>query len=351
MNYKDAGVDIELGDELASRFGDMSVQTLEREGTNLTTFGGFGAVFQIPRGYTSPVLTASCDGVGTKLKLVGSNRKVAENVGIDLVGMVTNDILCNGSEPLFMLDYIAAGKLHFTADLLTHVMKGIVWACKHTRTSLLGGETAEMPLMYGPADYDLAGFGVGVVEEDLVIDPRGSVHEGLKVVGIQSNGIHSNGFSLVNRIVSENGWYPSLEREFSFTGGFPLREWLTMPTVLYTKPVRSILEHDFAVHGMSHITGGGLVGNLERILPCNTAITLDRTSWAKPGVFDWIQTEAHMSDPEMYRTFNMGIGFAMIVDPEQAELLVQHCRDSLSINAWVIGDVVKREEHMEAVSV
>jgi phosphoribosylformylglycinamidine cyclo-ligase len=301
LSYRDAGVDIDAGDQLVENIKPYAARTL-REGV-LAGIGGFGALFEVPKRYREPVLVSGTDGVGTKLKLAfRMNRH--DTVGIDLVAMSVNDILVQGAEPLFFLDYFACGKLD--VDTATAVVRGIAHGCELAGCALIGGETAEMPGMYPPGEYDLAGFAVGVVEKSRIIDGR-SIAAGDIVLGLASSGPHSNGYSLIRRIVDQSG--ADLSSKFE---GRTLGEALLAPTRIYVKPVLQTLGK-IPLKALAHITGGGLVENLPRVLPENLTARLHRSAWTRPAIFDWLQRNGNVADAEMHRVFNCGIGMAIVV--------------------------------------
>jgi len=330
LSYRDAGVDIDAGDALVEAIKPVAKST-SRPGV-LDGLGGFGALFEIPPGqYKQPVLVSGTDGVGTKLKLaIDLNRH--NTIGIDLVAMCVNDIVVQGAEPLFFLDYFATGKLDQAAA--TEVIEGIGEGCRQAGAALIGGETAEMPGMYRAGDYDLAGFCVGVVEKERIIDGS-RVAAGDVLIGLGSTGPHSNGYSLVRKIIETAG--ASLEQAFD---GGTLGEALLMPTRIYVKSVLSLLK-SVDVHSIAHITGGGLPGNLPRVMPANTRATIDSTRWHMPPVFKWLQDNGQVEQGEMYRTFNCGIGMVLVVSADDAE----HTIDLLSAageSATVIGDITEQ---------
>ena len=308
LSYRDAGVDIDAGDQLVENIKPFAKRTMRPE--VLGDLGGFGALVEISKKYQNPVLVSGTDGVGTKLKLA-FEWDIHHTVGIDLVAMSVNDILVQGAEPLFFLDYFACGKLDVARA--TDVIKGIAEGCEQSGCALIGGETAEMPGMYPEGEYDLAGFAVGVVEKSKVINGR-SIRPGDVVLGLASNGAHSNGYSLIRKIIERSN--PDLDAEFD--GGKTLRQAVIAPTRLYVKPVLEALKH-FEIKGMAHITGGGLTENIPRVLPENCVAQIDAQSWPLPKLFQWLQQAGNVEQQEMYRTFNCGIGMAVIVPAEQAE--------------------------------
>ena len=308
LSYRDAGVDIDAGDQLVENIKPFAKRTMRPE--VLGDLGGFGALVEISKKYQNPVLVSGTDGVGTKLKLA-FEWDIHHTVGIDLVAMSVNDILVQGAEPLFFLDYFACGKLDVTRA--TDVIKGIAAGCEQSGCALIGGETAEMPGMYPEGEYDLAGFAVGVVEKSKVINGR-SIRPGDVVLGLASNGAHSNGYSLIRKIIERSN--PDLDAEFD--GGKTLRQAIIAPTRLYVKPILAALEK-FEIKGMAHITGGGLTENIPRVLPENCVAQIDAQSWPLPKLFQWLQQAGNVEQQEMYRTFNCGIGMAVIVPAEQAD--------------------------------
>jgi phosphoribosylformylglycinamidine cyclo-ligase len=330
LSYKDAGVDIDAGDALVERIKDVAKRTRRPE--VMSGLGGFGALCQLPTGYKEPVLVSGTDGVGTKLKLA-MDTGIHDSIGIDLVAMCVNDLLVTGAEPLFFLDYYATGKLN--VDIASSVVTGIGAGCEQSGCALVGGETAEMPGMYEGEDYDLAGFCVGVVEKSGIIDGS-SVRIGDALVGIGSSGPHSNGYSLIRKIIDHSG--QALDSEF---GGSTLGETLLAPTRIYVKPVLNIIKQ-FQVNALAHITGGGLLENIPRVLPRNTRAVIDSDSWQRPAIFDWLQEQGNVEAREMYRTFNCGIGMVMAVSAEQADSIVdmlhQHGETAMVIGRIEAGD-------------
>ncbi len=330
LTYRDAGVDIDAGDALVERIKPLARATM-REGV-LAGIGGFGALFEVPKRYREPVLVSGTDGVGTKLKLA-FHLNIHDTVGIDLVAMSVNDILVQGAEPLFFLDYFACGRLH--VDTAAAVIRGIADGCTQAGCALIGGETAEMPSMYPDGEYDLAGFAVGVVEKSSIIDGR-DIRPGDRVIALASSGPHSNGYSLVRRIVEVSG--ADLASPF---GGTTLGRALLAPTRIYVKAVRALLEHT-PVKGIAHITGGGLVENIPRVLPENTCAVLDRATWSLPPVFAWLQENGRVEDAEMHRVFNCGIGMVLVVAPAHADAAVAALRAN-GENAWIAGTIRDRK--------
>ncbi len=307
LSYKDAGVDIDAGDALVERIKPLARKTM-REGV-LAGIGGFGALFEVPKRYREPVLVSGTDGVGTKLKLA-FEWNMHDTVGIDLVAMSVNDVLVQGAEPLFFLDYFACGKLD--VDTAASVVGGIARGCELSGCALIGGETAEMPGMYPAGEYDLAGFAVGVVEKSKILSGQ-SVASGDVVLGLASSGVHSNGFSLVRKCIERAG--ASLPATLD---GKPFRNAVMEPTRLYVKPVLAALTAH-SIKALAHITGGGLLENIPRVLPDALAAELERAQWPRTELFAWLQSTAGIDDIEMNRTFNNGIGMVLVVAPEQAD--------------------------------
>jgi phosphoribosylformylglycinamidine cyclo-ligase len=306
LSYKAAGVDIDAGDALVERIKPLAKRTM-REGV-LGGIGGFGALFEIPKRYKEPVLVSGTDGVGTKLKLA-FEWNMHDTVGIDLVAMSVNDVLVQGAEPLFFLDYFACGKLD--VDTAAAVISGIAKGCELSGCALIGGETAEMPGMYPAGEYDLAGFCVGAAEKSKLL-PRPTVQAGDVILGLASSGVHSNGFSLVRKCIERAG-----KSAPAMLDGKPFKEALMMPTRLYVKNVLSALSQH-PIKALAHITGGGLLENIPRVLPEGIAAHLKKGSWPKTELFAWLQKTAGIDDFEMNRTFNNGIGMIVVVDPSDA---------------------------------
>ena len=301
LSYRDAGVDIDAGDALVEAIKPFAKRTMRPE--VLTGIGGFGALVEISKKYREPVLVAGTDGVGTKLKLAFHlNRH--DTVGIDLVAMSVNDVLVQGAEPLFFLDYFACGKLDVASA--TDVIKGVARGCELAGCALIGGETAEMPSMYPAGEYDLAGFAVGVVEKSAIIDGS-SIAAGDAVLGLASSGAHSNGYSLIRRIIERA--QPDLQADFH---GRPLAEVLLEPTRIYVKPLLALMQA-IKVKGLAHITGRGLVENIPRALPAGVTAVLQKSAWPMPPLFSWLQQHGGVAEAEMHRVFNCGIGMTLIV--------------------------------------
>ncbi|WP_035384597.1 phosphoribosylformylglycinamidine cyclo-ligase [Ferriphaselus sp. R-1] len=315
LSYRDAGVDIDAGDQLVENIKPYAKRTMRPE--VLSGIGGFGGLVEISKKYKEPVLVSGTDGVGTKLKLAFElNRH--DTVGIDLVAMSVNDILVQGAEPLFFLDYFACGKLDVPAA--TEVIKGIAKGCEDSGCALIGGETAEMPGMYPVGEYDLAGFAVGVVEKSKIITGD-TIVPGDVVLGLASNGAHSNGYSLVRKIIARSA--PDLNAPFD--GERSLADCIMAPTRLYVKPLLSLMQA-ITVKGMAHITGGGITENVPRVLPENVVADIDAASWQMPKLFRWLQEGGNVEAQEMYRTFNCGIGMVVVVAAADAEVAIAHLR-------------------------
>jgi phosphoribosylformylglycinamidine cyclo-ligase len=338
LSYKDAGVDIDAGDALVERIKPLARKTL-REGV-LAGIGGFGALFEVPKRYREPVLVSGTDGVGTKLKLA-FEWAMHDTVGIDLVAMSVNDVLVQGAEPLFFLDYFACGKLD--VDTAAAVVGGIARGCELSGCALIGGETAEMPGMYPAGEYDLAGFAVGVVEKSKILTGQ-DVKPGDVVLGLGSSGVHSNGFSLVRKCIERAG-----DALPATLDGQPFRQAVMAPTRLYVKSVLAAL----AVHptkALAHITGGGLLENIPRVLPEGLAAHLVKGSWPQSELFAWLQRTAAIDDLEMNRTFNNGIGMVVVIGAEQAQACADHLRAAGEL-VYVIGTIAARGDSSAAVVV
>jgi phosphoribosylformylglycinamidine cyclo-ligase len=329
LSYRAAGVDIDAGDRLVENIKPYAKRTMRPE--VLAGIGGFGALFEISRKYRQPVLVSGTDGVGTKLKLAFEAGK-HDTVGIDLVAMSVNDILVQGAEPLFFLDYFACGRLD--VDTATRVVKGIAAGCEQAGCALIGGETAEMPGMYPEGEYDLAGFAVGVVEKDNIITGL-DIREGDAVLGLASSGAHSNGYSLIRKIIEKNG--TDLSTDFN---GKALVDVVMAPTRIYVKPVLELMKQ-LPVKGMAHITGGGLVENIPRVLPDGVTAVLQKDAWGIPPLFQWLRQQGNVDEKEMYRVFNCGIGMALIVGPELADTAIGLLQ-SAGETVWRIGTIRTR---------
>ena len=330
LSYRDAGVDIDAGNALVERIKPLAAAT-RRPGV-LAGLGGFGALFEIPANYCQPVLVAGTDGVGTKLKLAMELGK-HDTIGIDLVAMCVNDLIVQGAEPLFFLDYYATG--HLDVEIASDVVKGISDGCLQAGAALIGGETAEMPGMYAGEDYDLAGFCVGVVEKDRVIDGS-EVKAGDVLIGLPSSGPHSNGYSLIRKVIEKSG--ADLGEAFD---GTTLGERLLEPTRIYIKPLLQLFAQ-IKVHALAHITGGGLLENLPRVMPDDTAARINSHSWQQPTVFEWLRREGNIKSSEMYRTFNCGIGMVLVVDASDADKTLEILR-AKGEAAMLIGEIVPGE--------
>jgi len=332
LTYRDAGVDIEAGEQLVERIKPLAQST--RSEHVLGSLGGFAGLCSVPSDIEDPVLVSGTDGVGTKLKLAFELGR-HDTIGIDLVAMCVNDIITVGARPLFFLDYFATSKLD--VDQAEAVVKGIAEGCRQAECALLGGETAELPGFYASGEYDLAGFAVGVVSRKRIIDGK-AARLGDVLVGVASSGLHSNGFSLARRALLDGDAPLSLHDPFESAGS--LGDTLLRPTRIYVQAARIALEHE--VHAMCHITGGGLPENLPRVMPEGLGITIDAASWTPDPIFRLIQERGGVSDAEMRRTFNMGIGFTMVVDPARAPSLIDGLT-RIGERAFVMGRVVDRE--------
>ena len=331
LSYAQAGVDIDAGDALVEAIKPFAKRTMRPE--VLAGIGGFGALFEISRNFREPVLVSGTDGVGTKLKLAFRLGR-HDTIGIDLVAMSVNDILVQGAEPLFFLDYFACGKLE--VGVAAEVIRGIARGCEQAGCALIGGETAEMPGMYPAGEYDLAGFAVGVVEKSAIIDGR-TIVPGDAVLGLASSGAHSNGYSLIRRVVERSG--ADLQSDFD---GRTLGAALLEPTRIYVKPLLSLMKQ-LEVKGLAHITGGGLVDNVPRVLPDGVKAVLQRSRWPMPPVFQWLQREGNIADAEMHRVFNCGIGMVLVVAPEHAEQAM-HSLAAAGETVYRIGAIAPRAE-------
>jgi len=331
LSYKDAGVDIDAGDALVERIKPLAKKTM-REGV-LAGIGGFGALFEVPKRYKEPVLVSGTDGVGTKLRLA-FEWQMHDTVGIDLVAMSVNDVLVQGAEPLFFLDYFACGKLHI--DTAAAVVGGIARGCELSGCALIGGETAEMPGMYPDGEYDLAGFAVGAVEKSKILTGQ-TIAAGDVVLGLASSGVHSNGFSLVRKCIERAG-----DKLPASLDGKPFKEAVMEPTRLYVKNVLAALAAH-PIKALAHITGGGLLENIPRVLPDGMAAHLRKGSWPQTELFAWLQNTAAISDFEMNRTFNNGIGMVVVVDAANAAATAQMLREA-GEKVFEIGVIAARGE-------
>jgi len=339
LSYRDAGVDIDAGNSLIEQIKPYTKAT-HRPGV-LGGLGGFGALFELPLDrYKNPVLVSGTDGVGTKLKLALMTGK-HDTIGIDLVAMCSNDLIVAGAEPLFFLDYYATGKLDI--DTATSVIKGISEGCIQSGCALTGGETAEMPGMYEGEDYDLAGFCVGIVEKERIIDGS-KVRPGDVLLGLASSGPHSNGYSLIRKVIEVSD--ADLNSDFD---GSTLGERLLEPTRIYVKSLLS-LHAEIEIHSLSHITGGGLLENLPRMMPENTQAKIDGSSWNRPAVFNWLQEQGNIKASEMYRTFNCGIGMVVVVAPQDKEKAVEILQQN-GETVFNLGNIENSTEKTPAVSI
>ena len=330
LTYRDAGVDIDAGDELVERIKPFAAKTMRPE--VLGGIGGFGALVEVSKKFKEPVMVSGTDGVGTKLKLAFRMKK-HDTIGIDLVAMSVNDILVCGAEPIFFLDYFACGQLD--VGVAADVVRGIARGCELANCSLIGGETAEMPGMYDPNEYDLAGFAVGLVEKKAIIDGK-SIRPGDAIIGLASSGPHSNGFSLVRKVVAVSGsdlFEPFDEKR-------TLGEALLEPTRIYVRQVLAVMQK-VELKGLAHITGGGIIENVPRVIPGEFTARMENSRWKRPPVFDWLQKRGHIEDAEMHRTFNCGIGMVVIVAARDAKATMDafHAEGVESFN---IGTIVER---------
>ena len=327
LSYKDAGVDINAGNELVERIKPHVKRTTRPE--VIGGLGGFGALCAIPSKYKEPILVSGTDGVGTKLRLAIDLKK-HDTIGIDLVAMCVNDLVVQGAEPLFFLDYYATGKLD--VDVASDVVKGIAEGCVQSGCALVGGETAEMPGMYHTGDYDLAGFCVGVVEKSEIIDGS-QVKVGDALIALGSSGPHSNGYSLIRKVIDVAGVNPATEQ----LDGRPLSEQVLAPTKIYVKSVLALIKQT-EVHAIAHLTGGGFWENIPRVLPKNTKAVIDESSWEWQPVFKWLQEKGNIETYEMYRTFNCGVGMVIALPQSQVETALAILKQS-GENAWLIGHI------------
>jgi phosphoribosylformylglycinamidine cyclo-ligase len=336
LSYKEAGVDIDAGDALVERIKPLAKKTM-REGV-LAGIGGFGALFEVPKRYKEPVLVSGTDGVGTKLKLA-FEWQMHDTVGIDLVAMSVNDVLVQGAEPLFFLDYFACGKLN--VDTAAAVIGGIAKGCELSGCALIGGETAEMPGMYPAGEYDLAGFAVGAVEKSKILTGQ-NVQAGDVVLGLSSSGVHSNGFSLVRKVIERAGANTPATLD-----GQPFKQAIMAPTRLYVKSVLAALAQH-PIKALAHITGGGLLENIPRVLPDGLAAHLRLGSWPRSELFAWLQTTAGIDDIEMNRTFNNGIGMVVVIDAAHAKDCAQTLQD-LGESVHTIGVIAPKGDGASVV--
>lgn len=339
ISYKDAGVDIDAGNALIERIKHVAKRTSRPE--VMGGLGGFGALCEIPSGYRQPVLVSGTDGVGTKLRLAMDLGK-HDTIGIDLVAMCVNDLVVCGAEPLFFLDYYATGKLNI--DVAAQVVTGIGAGCELAGCALVGGETAEMPGMYEGEDYDLAGFCVGVVEKSDIIDGS-RVQAGDVLIALPSSGPHSNGYSLVRKIIEVAG----VDISQVELDGRPLTELLMAPTRIYVKALLQLISETGAVKAMAHITGGGLLENIPRVLPANTGARIDLDSWQRPAVFNWLQEQGNVDETEMHRVLNCGVGMVICVGSEDAARALK-VLDDAGEQPWIIGSIEQTDEGAEPVT-
>ena len=338
LSYSDAGVDIDAGNDLIEQIKPLAART-KRPGV-LAGLGGFGALFEIPMDrYKNPLLVSGTDGVGTKLRLAMQINK-HDTIGIDLVAMCVNDLIVQGAEPLFFLDYYATGKLD--NNVAVSVVDGIATGCEQAGAALIGGETAEMPGMYEAGDYDLAGFSVGIVEKSEVIDGT-KVQAGDVLIGMASSGPHSNGYSLVRKILEVSG--ADLNSDLD---GKPLGEQLLEPTRIYVKPLLELMKQ-LPIHALAHVTGGGLTENLPRVLPNNTVAEIDNNSWQWPAVFQWLQQRGNVETSEMIRTFNCGVGMVVVVAKENADRTIEILKQQ-GEQAWKLGSILASDEETPSVT-
>jgi len=336
LSYKDAGVDIDAGNALIERIKGVAKRTRRPE--VMAGLGGFGAMFELPKGYDEPVLVSGTDGVGTKLRLAMMLNK-HDTIGIDLVAMCVNDLIVGGAEPLFFLDYYATGKLNI--DIAANVVEGIGNGCDMSGCSLVGGETAEMPGMYEGDDYDLGGFCVGIVEKSKIIDGS-NVKAGDTLIGVASSGPHSNGYSLIRKIIEVSG--VALDQKM---GDTDLASALMAPTRIYVKPLLKLIKA-LPVNALSHITGGGLLENIPRVLPESAKAVIDINSWEFPEVFKWLQSAGNVDSTEMYRTFNCGVGMVIAVPADQADAAIELLAAE-GEKAWKIGSIGNAEANEDQV--
>lgn len=336
LSYKDAGVDIDAGNALVERIKSVAKRT-SRPGV-LGGLGGFGGLFQLPSGYEEPVLVSGTDGVGTKLRLAIESGK-HDTIGIDLVAMCVNDIIVTGAEPLYFLDYYATGKLD--VDVASEVVTGIGEGCEQSACALIGGETAEMPGMYQEGDYDLGGFAVGIVEKSKIIDGS-KVAEGDALIALASSGPHSNGYSLIRKVIEQN----NIDVNETLAGK-ALIDHLIAPTKIYVKSLLGLMKQ-CPVHALSHITGGGLLENIPRVLPDNMSAIIDSNAWSLPPIFNWLQEQGNIEEQEMYRTFNCGIGMILVIPADKKQIALDYLQ-SAGETAFLIGEIAVSGSSEDAV--
>ena len=335
MDYKNAGVDVEAGRDFVKQIKASVESTHRRE--VIGTLGGFGGCIRIPEGYRKPVLVSGTDGVGTKLELAQSNNSHLA-VGVDLVAMCVNDVITSGAKPLFFLDYIATGSLN--PEALAEVVEGIAEGCRQSGCTLLGGETAEMPGFYQKNKYDLAGFSVAVVEESELVDGH-LINHGDLIIGVESSGFHSNGYSLIRKVLS----LPNLDKkEFSEEHRPKLLQALLKPTSIYVQLVNALLKSQFPIHGMAHITGGGLPENLPRCLPNGVQVSIEPSSWEVPKIFKWFQEAGDIPEADLWNTFNLGIGYCLVIPADCSKEAIDVC-SQFGFKAWAIGRVEKSQNN------
>jgi len=332
LTYRDAGVDIDAGDDLVERIKPFAARTMRPE--VIGGIGGFGALVEVSKKYKNPVMVSGTDGVGTKLKLAFRLKK-HDTIGIDLVAMSVNDILVSGAEPIFFLDYFACGQLD--VGVAADVVKGIARGCEFANCSLIGGETAEMPGMYDPNEYDLAGFAVGLVEKSKIIDGS-KIIPGDVIIGLASSGPHSNGYSLIRKVIATSGsdLYESFDEKRT------LGEALLEPTRIYVKPMLATMAK-VAAKGIAHITGGGLLENIPRVLPATMRARLEESRWPRLAIFDWLQRYGHIDRAEMHRTFNCGVGMVLVVSKKDVQAAIGTLGEN-GAQAFEIGEIVERKE-------
>ncbi|CBW29819.1 TPA: phosphoribosylformylglycinamidine cyclo-ligase [Haemophilus influenzae] len=338
LSYKDAGVDIHAGNELVERIKGDVKRTNRSE--VMGGLGGFGALCALPTKYKEPILVSGTDGVGTKLRLAIDLKK-HDTIGQDLVAMCVNDLIVQGAEPLFFLDYYATGKLD--VDVAASVIKGIAYGCEMSGCALVGGETAEMPGMYHEGDYDLAGFCVGVVEKSEIIDGT-AVKTGDTLIALGSSGAHSNGYSLIRKVLEVSGANPA-----DLLEGKPLSEHFLAPTKIYVKSILQLIKQT-EVHAIAHLTGGGFWENIPRVLPDNTKAVIDESSWQWPAIFNWLQEKGNISRYEMYRTFNCGVGMVIALPEKEVETAIA-LLEQAGEKAWVIGKIAPLGEGKAQVEI
>lgn len=336
LTYKDSGVDIAAGDRLVEKIKPWAQRTRRTE--VIGGIGGFAGLFEVPKTYEEPVLVSGTDGVGTKLKLAIETQK-HDTIGIDLVAMCVNDILVQGAEPLFFLDYYATGKLN--VEIAAQVVKGITEGCLQSGMALLGGETAEMPGLYADQDYDLAGFCVGIIEKKKIIDAT-SVRKDDRLIAIASSGPHANGYALIRKVLSQSGLNLN-----HLLGESTLIDLLLEPTKIYVQALRPLFKQ-FNFHALAHITGGGLIENIPRVIPNSLQAVIHTSSWSWPPVFKWLQNQGGLSTEEMYHTFNCGVGMILCLPPEEVEACLQ-ALEKTNERAWEIGTIETRKDAREII--